>query len=221
MTNYLKKASSKKIWLLMLLNFGITSLLFGLYLIGIIKSDIILILSTIICFFLMTFFINEITKRMVEKKFQAKYKPKNYNADVNKIYEILSKNSNLVEGEYGKNYLHINNKTAFKILFIKDNDKYFNNKITENTKGNKKLEECNFFFGLEIFLDPNPELIKKIQQYTFQSEKIFYTGFYLQDDKLVQAHYEQPWIDHEKNFEYILNLLEMKEIESNESNDIQ
>lgn len=214
--SYLKRVSVLTLSFLLVLNFAITGLIFTLFILDIFRSTSFLIITSLLCFISMSVIVNELTRRMMDKKYQAKFVSMPYEASIQTLIQILKDNkANEVTMPYATSYLLIKDKCAYKFLFVTDNEGYFGNKeVQSNSKGNKKLEECTKFYGFEIFVNVDNIIIKKLQQYTFQSDKIFYTAFYELEDKLVQAHYEEPLIEHKDNFENILKLMEMKKYDS-------
>lgn len=165
----------------------------------------------IILFISNSLFTNELTSRVMYKKYNAKLNnPKTYQLeDVSIIGTILLNNKAIeTKHKYGKSYLLIKDDKAYKVVLVDNSDLYFNNTQKNDTKPNSKLDKCSTFYGFEIFLNINEEVISKVQMFTFQTEKVYYTGFYSNESNtLIQANYEKPKDIHQEGFNYLINLI--------------
>ncbi len=208
-----KKLNKKQLTLLLVSSLVISLIFAILYLYSVI-NDTVLFVGCIIAFLIMSFALNEVTARIVSKKFEKKFSnPKIY--CIEDDLEVSLKGISCSKLNFGKTYLYINKDIAYKIVVIEDNDLYFNNNNDKsNSPSNSKLDKCNKYYGLEFFNNVNEDIIRKLELYTFQSEKIFYTAFYKENETLIQANYEKPREEHIENFEHILNKLRMSEYES-------
>ena len=94
---------------------------------------------------------------------------------------------------YGISYLKVSDTNAYKIVVIRNQEKYFNpEEQSENTTTEKSLEKCKSFIGFELFFDYDEETLRKLPDFSLQGENIYYTGFYFSEDKLVCPHYREP-----------------------------
>lgn len=149
------------------------------------------------------------------RTFKYKAKPNNY---IQKEYECTG-DINLEKlkyvkrkRNYGESYLKINGESAYKVVFINDINGYFNQDQEDNQQHNKELEKCNKFIGIEIFNDYDEESIIKIQDFSIQGDKLYYTVLIKKEDKYVCVNYLEPNDFHKENYEIILNDLNLKEI---------
>lgn len=206
----LKNLSGIKILFIAIFSILLSLIFIALYIFNVI-NDVVLIGGCIFSFLAMSLSLNEITSRMVNKKFANKFSnPKEYLLEDN-LDALKEFTSNKVN--FGYTYLYIHNKVAYKVVIVENNDLYFNNQ-EKSSVTNKKIDQCTKFFGFEIFNEVDEAVIKKLELYSFQSDKIFYTAFYKKDNMLVQPNYEQPRDIHIEDFNYILNKLRMVENES-------
>ncbi|MFI3328956.1 MAG: hypothetical protein R3Y05_00565 [bacterium] len=217
---FLRTKSVPILLLFMLVNVLVGCIFFYLYFIKVIKIESVLIFITIFLFIIISIILNELTRRMVDNKFKPKYTEKSYDIQsIDKIKEILNnRKANKMELSYATSYLLIDKDVAYKILIVNDNEQYFkSSEVKENNKPNKQLEKCTKFYGIELFLNVDDETISKLQQYTFQAQKIYYTAMYLNNNTLIQPHYELPNEHHKDNYDFIINLLEMKANDSKQT----
>ncbi len=127
--------------------------------------------------------------------FKFKPKPKKYNtASFSLSLEELEgnlkkKNYSKRDISYGYVYMKILDKTAYKVTFINDVEKYLASE-SEKAQGNiKGLDKCTKLLGFEIFIDYNEKILERIQDYSFQGKNIYYEGFYLdsRDNTLIET----------------------------------
>lgn len=207
-----KKYSSTKLIIFAVISILISLVFVVLYIFSII-NDYVLMAGCVISFLGMSLVLNEITSRIVSKKFENKFSNP-------KEYILTSSLESSLEGvlcsdfNFGKTYLYINNNIAYKIVLVNNNDLYFNDNKQNSNVTDKRIEKCTSFFGFEIFSEVDEAIIKKLELYSFQSEKIFYTAFYKKDNLLVQPNYETPRDEHIESFKHILEKLRMVENES-------
>ncbi len=212
-----KKLTNKVVGILALLFVLIAVLVTYLYMTSIIENQTVYIIICTISIIGMMMMINTLTTRFVAKKFANKNSnPKYYSIDsIDSFKEILIANkASVTTYDFGKNYLLINGSNAFRICIVDNNDLYFNRETNEKSKSDKRLEKCTKFCGFEIFKNINDEILPKVELFTFQSENVCYTGFYLnkETNQLVQANYEEIKDCHKENFNYILELLNINPI---------
>lgn len=134
------------------------------------------------------------------RTFKYKLKPVNYEVkeyNFSKGIEVtLKKNGyKLRDASYGHNYLKVSGEVAYKIVFVKDYEKYFNQNEEEPKKSsNKDLEKCKKFIGVEVFLSYDEETLSKLPDFCLQGENVYYAGFYFdkENNVLICPNYIEP-----------------------------
>ena len=141
-------------------------------------------------------------------KFKAKpidYDKKEY--EFSKGIEVTLKKLGYRQKEavYGHNYLKVMWEVAYKIVFVKDFEKYFNQEETPSKSSNKELEKCKKFIGVELFLKYDEDTLNKLPDFCLQGENVYYAGFYFDSEKnvLVCPNYIEP----SDNFKEHLNVI--------------
>lgn len=118
---------------------------------------------------------------------------------------------------YGMSYLKVSPPNAYKVVLIKNREKYFNPEEKEQASSpNKSLEKCEKFIGFEIFLDYDEETLRKLPDFNIQGDKIYYGGLYQQDNHLLCPNHIEPKEDFIDLYHTILNDLEMDILDDNE-----
>lgn len=120
---------------------------------------------------------------------------------------------------FGTSYIKIENKIAYKVVLITDCDKYFDqSEKDKNVEPTKGLDDCIKFIGFEIFLITNEELLGKIGDFSFQGKKVFYEGFYYNEelDTITEANAIEPLEEHVNDVKKLKDILQLKEIEKTE-----
>lgn len=95
---------------------------------------------------------------------------------------------------YGISYLKIEGINAYKVVLIRNFEKYFNQE-QENTKEQpteKGLEKCKKFFGFEIFFKYDEDTLRKIPDFNLQGDWVYYSGLYAKDDLIICPNYLAP-----------------------------
>ena len=147
-------------------------------------------------------------------KYKAKkehYLKMDYSSEVD-IIEILDKNYNRRDTEYGSSYLKIAGKVAYKVNVINDAFKYFNPTEEDNSKPNKALDKCSHMVGLEIFINPSDDIIEKLPDFTMEGDKIYYTALIKKDNDYCCLNYLEPSDNHRSNVETLYNELGLKKV---------
>lgn len=149
-----------------------------------------------------------------------KYRPKPIKCEERKYEkkidfdEALKNNGFTLRNRYiGRSYIKIEGKVAYKVVIINDSSKYFEN--VEEPKDDKlkdKLDKCDKFMGLEIFINPDEVIEKRIIDFSIQGEKVYYTAIMRVDDSYVCKNYIEPSNEHKENFDYLFKLLGLEEI---------
>ena len=130
-----------------------------------------------------------------------KYKPKKQNYlvkeyvlnDENIDKVIKSKGYKARNVAYGVSYIKIVGTNAYKIVVIKDKEKYFEPvEENDNAKAEKGLDKCKRFIGFEIFVDYDEEALSKLVDFNIQGNNIYYGGLYKDGNKLICPNYVEP-----------------------------
>ena len=156
-----------------------------------------------------------------------KYKPKKqlfitkeYINDNNLFDKLDELKFDLRERNYGKSYLKIEKRSAFKVVLITDPEGYFSHEDTDDNDPslNKKLDNCLTFTAVEIFLHSNDVIREKLPDFTIQVDKVYYTALEKIDDNTYLCHnYEKPNDKHNDNVNKLFNELGFKEKEEKEA----
>lgn len=119
----------------------------------------------------------------------------------------------LRETKYGNNYLKIVNDVAYKVVFIKNVDNYFNQEEEPVKSGNRDLEKCKKFIGFELFLNYNEDTLNKLPDFCLQGKNVYYAGFYYDNESntLICPNYIEP----DDNFKESIRIL-YKDLNMNE-----
>ena len=186
-----------------------------------ILNKVMIVLMTAV-FILMTFTIQAATFKSFKYKPKKNFKTKTYVND-NDLYEkLLDLKFELRERSYGKSYIKIEGKSAYKVVLIADPNGYFHheNELDDdnNDKLGERLDKCNNFTAIEIFLNSNAEVKEKIADFTIQVEKIYYTALEKADDnKYLCYNYEKPNDKHKEDYEKLLEMLGFSEYKEEET----
>ncbi len=94
---------------------------------------------------------------------------------------------------YGISYLKIDSTNAYKIVLVRNCQKYFNNEDdNKSTSSNCSLEKCKKFIGFEIFYDYDDDTLRKLPDFNLQGDKVYYSGLYKIDDNIICPYYIEP-----------------------------
>lgn len=133
------------------------------------------------------------------KTFRYKPKPKNYPhktylMDTLNLDEPLKKLGYKPRvAPYGISYLKIQGTDAFKVVLIRNCEKYFNPEKEETpSNGNKSLEKCKRFIGIEVFYQYDEDTLRKLPDFSLQGNNIYYSGLYVEENKLICPNYIEP-----------------------------
>lgn len=163
-----------------------------------------------------------ITKLVVFKPKKIKY-PKCYYKGLNytALETKLNKNGfKMTSKNYGAGFIKIDGKTAYKVILIENDERYFNQEDTSKDKPTKGIDKCSEFVGFEIFLNPIENTLNRLPDFSLTGENIFYTGFYLDKEKniLVECNKINP-NEHLESYLKLKEYLSLEEIIEN--SDIQ
>lgn len=149
-----------------------------------------------------------ISKLIVFKPRKINY-PKGYYEGQN--YTMLEAKLNkagfkMTSKAYGSGFIKIEGKTAYKVILIENDERYFN-QGESNEKATKGIDKCEEFIGFELFLKPTDDSLKRLPDFSFSGDNVFYTGFYydLENNLLVEANK----IDPKNHLQSYLHLCEM------------
>lgn len=206
------RLSKKSSIILTLTSFLCTILLIFLYVYHSSKPLMVLIIILSLIFAIS---MNSMVSYLAVYKFKPKPTPKEYYQykTIDSLSSILlSKGFKETITSYGSYYIKIIGITAYKIILIKNLDKYFNQDQTNNEskKTTKGLEKCQEFIGFEFFYEQNEELLKKLSDFSFTTEKIFYEGFYASEEegKIVEYNKLNDTV-HKESYEKFIEILEL------------
>lgn len=116
--------------------------------------------------------------------------------------------------QYGSGYIKIEGKTAYKVILIENDDRYFN-QGQSNDKPTKGIDKCEEFIGFEFFLRPTEASLKRLPDFSFTGDNVFYTGFYFdsENNMLVEANKIDPKL-HNDSYLHLKEMLGLKEVEA-------
>ncbi|MCM1130326.1 MAG: hypothetical protein NC087_02575 [Anaeroplasma bactoclasticum] len=155
------------------------------------------------------------------KSFRYKPKPKNYPTK-SYLYLAEDMDENLQKKgykprvtPYGISYLKVDKTNAYKIVLVRNCEKYFNQDEEQNNSipPNKSLEKCKKFIGFEIFYDYDEDTLRKIPDFNLQGNNVYYSGLYIEDNKITCPNYIEPTEDFSNLYEAIKSDLMLKDIE--------
>ena len=173
-----------------------------------------LTIALIVIFVILTFVIQYASFRSFNyrHKKKIKYPTKEFVLDADFEDNYFKLGYKKTKREYGNSYLKISNKVAYKILIVKDINAYYNH--SEETKeGNKQLDNCKSFIGIEIFDESTKESLEKVVDYSFQVEKVYYTALVLKEDGNYKClNYIEPLENHKEPLNIILKDLGAEEV---------
>lgn len=154
------------------------------------------------------------------KTFKYKPKPKNY-LTKSYLYPTLDMDENLKKigykprvTPYGISYLKVDKTNAYKIVLVRNCEKYFNQEEQNDTSSpNKSLEKCKKFIGFEIFYDYDEDTLRKLPDFNLQGSNVYYSGLYIEDNKITCPNYIEPTEDFSELYEVIKSDLMLKDVE--------
>ena len=208
------KIKTRYIWIfaLVLFLFAVGFILLAIYTPSGISNKLFIVLMTI-DLILFTFTIQWGIQRSIRYKPKPiKYETKLYES--NKDFDEALKNNKfeLRNRSYGRSYIKIEGKNAYKVVLINEPDNYF---IADNNDSNsglaKKLDRCDTFTAVEIFLNSNDEIKAKIADFTLQGERVYYTALERTNDGYLCHNYIMPNENHKINLEHLYEYLGLVE----------
>ena len=213
----MNKIKVKYLWILIAILFVIGCLLvFTVTLTEGFWTDVFIVLIAI-DFIVMTLAIQVASSKTFKyKRKEMVYPQKEYSFSKGIEVTLKKQGYKLREFPYGNSYLKIVNQTAYKVVFVKDYEKYFAAGEEESTgSSNKDLAKCTKFIGFELFLKYDEETLKKLVDFCMQGEKIYYAGFYYENNVLVCPNYIEP----NEGFSSIIDVM-YKDLNMKEKEDV-
>lgn len=217
----MKEIKLKYVWLSVVIAF-ILSCVF-IYLCSIAEGAL---LTITIALLVITFIYMTIAVQYAGAK-SFKYKPKkiiyptiNYECEVDNLEETLKK-AGFKErnAPYGLSYLKTKNRVAYKVVLVKDEDKYFNQEEdNQEAPVNKELEKCTKFIGFEIFINISEENLYRLPDFSIQGKNVYYTAYYVSNKKeLTCLNYLEPNADYNEAYNNLIKELKFNEIKLEEN----
>ncbi len=116
--------------------------------------------------------------------------------------------------QFGIGFIKIEEKTAYKIILIKNAESYFNQSNEKQTP-TKGIDKCTEFVGFEIFYDVTEEVAKRLPDFSFKGDNVLYEGFYYDPefDVIVEANKIDPE-NHLESYNHFKEILEFKECDN-------
>lgn len=213
----MRNIKARTLWIIVIIEFlASIGLIFAcIYTEGDLNKAMIVIMT--IDFILMAFTIQLASMKSFKyKPKKRKLEAKEYTND-NDLFDKLNElKFNVRERAYGKSYLKIEKRSAYKVVLITDPVGYFHHDEKEDDDQdeglNKKLDNCLTFTAVEIFINSNDEVKEKISDFSIQVDKIYYTALEKIEDKYVCHNYEKPNEKHNDDVNYLFDMLGFKEI---------
>lgn len=208
------KIKTRYIWILALVLFllAIGFILLAIYTPSGMSNKLFVVLMTI-DLILFTFCIQWGVQRSIKfKPKKIEYESKLYESDKDFDEVLKDHKFDLRNRSYGRSYIKIEGKNAYKVVLINDPDGYF---TTDNNETNqslaKKLDKCDTFTAVEIFLSTNDEIKEKIADFSIQGERVYYTALERTSDGYLCHNYVEPNENHKLNVLHLYEYLGLKE----------
>lgn len=172
------------------------------------NSKTVTTILLVIVFLIMTFSLQMAI--MSTFKFKPKKKKlvsKVYNVNLEDIISNLEKDGFTKRNiRFGYSYTKVINETALKVTFVNNIDEYMSKTEDSNKQGFPGMKKCTKFIGFEIFLDKNDKILEQIPDYSFQGNKLYYEGFILENNELIEPNIIEIEDSHK---EYVLKLKDL------------
>ena len=217
----MKEIKLKYVWLSIALAFVLSCVF--IYLCSITEGAL---LTFIIVLLVITFIYMTVAVQYAGAK-TFKYKPKkiiypiiNYECDVENLEDQLRKcGFKERKAPYGLSYLKIKNKIAYKVVLVKEEDKYFNQEEeTQDVPVNKELEKCTKFMGFEIFINISEGNLYRLPDFSIQGKNVYYTAYYVSNEnELTCLNYVEANEDYKEAYNNLIKDLNFKEIKMEEN----
>lgn len=213
----MKKIRARYIWIAagILLLIAVGLIIAVQYADGILNT--ICLVSLIISFILITILIQFASIKSFSGKRIIKYVEKEYKLLTDDIENNLIKNGyKMSKRSFGKSYLLIKNKKAYKVSFIDSSESYFSNE-EDDYEPNKELDKCRSFIGIEIFNQIDEANYEKLKEFTIQTKNVYYTALIkMENNNYKCLNYDEPDENHKEAYEKLFNdiCLEQNTVES-------
>ena len=157
----------------------------------------------IICFILITVLIQYASYKSFNTKRNINYEEKEYKTTNENIEDNLSKlGYKMSNRSFGRSYLLIDNKKAYKVSFVDSSEAYFNNNLDDEYEPNKELDKCKTFIGIEIFNQIDEMNFNKLKEFTIQTKNVYYTAVVkMENGNYKCLNYEAPEENHKESYE--------------------
>ena len=211
----LMKIKTRYIWLMALILFllAIGFILLAIYTPTGMSNKLFVVLMTI-DLILFTFVIQWGIQRSIKfKPKKIEYETKLYESNLDFDDALKNNKFDLRNRSYGRSYIKIEGKNAYKVVLVNDPEGYFNSDNSDSTDKNlaKRLDRCETFTAVEIFLNTNDEIKSKIADFTLQGDKVYYTALERIDDGYLCHNYEEPSEIHKLNLAHLYEYLGLTE----------
>lgn len=173
----------------------------------------ICLVSLIICFILITILIQVASIKSFSKKRIIKYDEKIFKTSLSSIEDNLKKlGYKESKRSFGKSFLLIKDKRAYKVSFVNSSEAYFSN-VEDEYEPNKELDKCKTFIGIEIFNEIDENNYHKLTDFTIQTKNVYYTALVkMEDGNYKCLNYEVPNDSHKESYEKLFNDICLSEI---------
>ena len=174
------------------------------------------LVSLVVTFILITILIQVASIKSFSAKRYIKYIEKEYKKEIEDIEDNLLKlKYKLTNRSFGRTYLLIKNKIAYKVSFVDSSINYFSNSGEDDVKPNKELDSCKAFIGIEIFNEIDEANFNKLKEFTIQTKNIYYTSVVKMDnDNYKCLNYEEPNENHKEAYDNLFNDLGFKIVDN-------
>ncbi|MBQ9899509.1 MAG: hypothetical protein IJM36_00105 [Acholeplasmatales bacterium] len=174
----------------------------------------ICLVSLIICFILITILIQFASFKSFSAKRNIKYEEKEYKLTTIDIEDDLKKKGyKMSNRSFGRSYLLIKDKKAYKVSFIDSSEAYFNNNLDDEYEPNKELDKCKLFTGIEIFNQIDEANFNKLKEFTIQTKNVYYTAVVkMENGNYKCLNYEAPNENHKESYEKLFKDICLEQI---------
>lgn len=167
----------------------------------------------LVCFLLTGAFLNGGVFKVFSKKAE-KLNTIYYNFKGVDFLKDSLKDFTINERSFGVVYSKVIDKCAYKVTFVTDYSKY-NEEEDNSYKKTPGIDDAKWLIGFEIFNTLNDELSSKLKYYSMSGEKLYYLGFYIDGDKIVDVNHVEPYTYLEKNYRLLCDKCGIYEEENN------
>ena len=179
------------------------------------ESNTIFIVLMTIDLILMTFAIQIAIQKSIKYRPKPEvFEGKRYQKTIDFDEALKLHGFTLRNRHIGRSYIKIEGKKAFKVVIINDSSTYFDNvEEPKDEQLSHRLDQCNRFTGLEIFINHDEKLNERVIDFSFQTDKVYYTALVRENDEYICKNYIEPSDKHKDNYNKLLNILGLNVIE--------